>query len=122
MFANPTESQQSEADLLRSLGEPSIGDVRANTGYSLTSQVPRYLVLPASFASVPLDPDRCQAKIVDFGEAFLCGQQRQTRCPLVFRAPETVLATQWDMQADIWSLGCTVLRPECAITSTTTDR
>ncbi len=47
-------------------------------------------------------------KIVDFGEAFLHGQHRQIRCPLVFRAPEAILNTQRDLQADIWSLGCTV--------------
>lgn len=51
------------------------------------------------------DFESCQVKLVDFGEAFLVGQQRQIRCPLVFRAPETVLTSQWDLQADIWSLG-----------------
>ena len=49
-------------------------------------------------------------KLIDFGEAFLVGQQRQIRCPLVFQAPEAVLTSQWDLQADIWSLGCTVSR------------
>ncbi len=52
----------------------------------------------------------CQVKLVDFGEAFLLGQQRQIRCPLVFRAPEAVLTSHWDLRADIWSLGCTVSR------------
>ncbi len=56
------------------------------------------------------DPDTCHVKLVDFGEAFLPGQrQRQIRCPLVFRAPEAVLASQWDLQSDMWSLACTVL-------------
>ena len=52
-----------------------------------------------------------QVKLVDFGEAFLPGQQqRQIRCPLVSRAPEAVLTSHWDLRADIWSIGCTVSR------------
>jgi serine/threonine protein kinase len=30
------------------------------------------------------------------------------RCPLPFRAPEAVITGSWDIEADIWSLGCTV--------------
>ena len=56
-----------------------------------------------------LDFENCQVKLIDFEEAFLVGQQRQIRCPLVFRAPEAVLTSQWDLRADIWSLGCTAL-------------
>ena len=56
------------------------------------------------------DSKSYQVKLVDFGEAFLLGQQRQIYCPLVFRAPEAVLTSHWDMRADIWSLGCTVSR------------
>lgn len=84
----------------------------ASSGYSLTAQIPKYLVLPTSSPSMARDFESCQVKLVDFGEAFLVGQQRQIRCPLVFRAPEAVLTSQWDLQADIWSLGCTV----CCIT------
>lgn len=108
VFAN-TMSYQSDTDLLRSLSKPITSDVIASSGTSLTAQVPKYLVLPTSF-SVERDFGSCQVKLIDFGEAFLVGQQRQIRCPLVFRAPEAVLASQRDLQADIWSLGCTVRR------------
>jgi len=110
VFANTTTSYQSDTDLLGTLSKPKISDVVASSGYSLTAQVPKYLVLPTSSPSVVRDFKCCQVKLVDFGEAFLLGQQRQIRCPLVFRAPEAVLTSQWDLQADIWSLGCTVLR------------
>ena len=109
VFAD-TISHQSDADLLRSIGEPKTSDVIASSGYSLTAQVPKYLVLPASRPAAAQDSKSCQVKLVDFGEAFLVGQQqRQIRCPLVFRAPEVVLTSQWDLQIDIWSLACTVL-------------
>ncbi len=61
-----------------------------------------------SLPSSARDAGNCLVKIIDFGEACLHGQQRQIHCPLVFRAPEVVLTTQWDVRADIWSLGCTV--------------
>ena len=92
------------------MGEPEIGDITASYGYSLTAQVPKYLVLPASYSSVARGSKSYQVKLVDFGEAFLLGEQRQVRCPLVFQAPEAVLTSHWDQRADIWSLGCTVSR------------
>ncbi|MCJ1425254.1 hypothetical protein MMC29_003142 [Sticta canariensis] len=107
VFANTT-SHQSDTDILGSLGERKTIDIIASSGYSLTAQVPKYLVLPTSSPSMARESESCQVKLVDFGEAFLVGQQRQIRCPLVFRAPEAVLTSQWDLQADIWSLGCTI--------------
>ncbi|KAL8838478.1 MAG: hypothetical protein Q9176_005030 [Flavoplaca citrina] len=47
VFADTT-SHQSDAGLPRSIGEPKTSDVIASSGYSLTAQVPKYLVLPAS--------------------------------------------------------------------------
>lgn len=110
LFANTTTLCPSDTDLLGTLGKPKISDVVASSGYSLTAQVPKYLVLPTSSSSVARDLKSCQVKLVDFGEAFLLGQQRQNRCLLVFRAPEAVLSSHWDLRSDIWSLGCTVLR------------
>ncbi|KAL2044425.1 hypothetical protein N7G274_003130 [Stereocaulon virgatum] len=107
IFANTT-SYQSDTDLLKSLGEPQMSDVIPSSGHSLTAQVPKYLVLPTSPPFVARDFESCQVKLVDFGEAFSVGQQRQIRCPLVFRAPEAFLTSQWDLQVDIWSLGCTI--------------
>ena len=108
VFANKLTPHRSGTDRLRSLGTPTTSDVIVPSGCSLTPQLPQYLVVPASFPSFTRDPESCQVKIVDFGEAFLHGQQRKIRCPLVFRAPEAVLTSQWDLQADVWSLGCTV--------------
>ena len=103
-------SYQSDTDLLRSLDEPQMSDVVPSFGHSLTSQVPRYLVLPTSLPFVARDFENFQVKLIDFGEAFLVGQQRKIHCPLIFRPPEAILTSQWDLQIDIWSLGCTVSR------------
>lgn len=108
IFADMTTVPQSDTDLMTSIGKPETGDVMVTWGYSLTPQVPKYLVSPTSVPSPALDARSCLVKIVDFGEAFMGGQERRTRGPLVFRAPEAILTTQRDLQADIWSLGCTV--------------
>ena len=67
---------QSEKDLVKSLGKPNISDVKATSGYALTPQIPKYLVLPASFPSSVQKSESCHVKIIDFGQAFLHGQQR----------------------------------------------
>ncbi|MCJ1470982.1 hypothetical protein MMC07_009630, partial [Pseudocyphellaria aurata] len=108
LFANTTTSYQPDTDVLGTLGKPIISDVVASYGYSLTAQVPKYLVLPTSSPSMARDFKCCQVKLVDFGGAFLLGQQRQIRCPWVFRAPEAVFTSRRDLRADIWSLGCTI--------------
>ncbi len=108
LSANTETSHQSDTDLMMYLGKPRCGDVLASPGCSLTSRIPKYLVTPTSLPSSARDAGSCLVKIIDFGGASSHGQQRQIHCPLVFRAPEAVLTGQWDSQADIWSLGCTV--------------
>lgn len=101
-------SHRSDTDLLKCLGKPSTSDVIAISGHALTPRIPRYLVLPSSLPSLAKGSKSCHIKVVDFGEAIMDGERRRIHCPLVFRAPEAVITSQWGMQADIWSLGCTV--------------
>lgn len=108
VFANKTQCDLSDTELIRSLGKPRTEDVMATQGFSLTPQVPRYLVCPTSLPSPARDIGSAFVKIVDFGEAFLDVQQSNIHCPLVFRAPEAVFTTQQDLRADVWSLACTV--------------
>jgi len=101
-----------DPELMKSFGKPQTGDVMATYGSSLTPQVPRYLVWPTSLPSASQDAQKnTRIKIVDFGEAFLRGPESNIHCPLIFRAPEAVFTAQQDLQADIWSLGCTVRAP-----------
>ncbi|KAL9102567.1 MAG: hypothetical protein Q9163_002285 [Psora crenata] len=108
VFANTTQRNLSDTELITSLKKPRTGDVMAAYGFPLTPQVPRYLVCPTSLPSPVRDAGHTLVKIVDFGEAFLHGQQRNIHCPLVFRAPEAIFTSRQDLRADIWSLGCTI--------------
>lgn len=89
------------------MGKPDTGDVTATYGLSL-SQHPNYLVHQSSIPFSPQYARDCHIKLIDFGQASLNGKQREVHCPLVFRAPETFFEPEWDSQADVWSLGCTV--------------
>lgn len=111
VFANNEMTHKSDTDLLSYLGKPDISDVVATSGHALTPRIPRYLVSPSALPSLAKNSQSCSIKVIDFGEASMNGEQRRVRCPLVFRAPEAVLTSQCDTQADIWSLGCTVLHP-----------
>ncbi|OAL36486.1 hypothetical protein AYO20_04102 [Fonsecaea nubica] len=51
------------------------------------------------------------ARLINFEQAFLQTDQpplAKVRTPLVFRVPETLLDTTWDLRIDIGSLGCTI--------------
>ena len=92
------------------MGAPVTAEARAPYGKGLGNHVPRYLVLPSPLPQ-PKSLDDYMVKMVDFGSSFFSEHQPSTagmRCPLPFRAPEAVVTRQWDKEADIWSLGCTV--------------
>ncbi|SMQ55151.1 unnamed protein product [Zymoseptoria tritici ST99CH_3D7] len=77
---------------------------------SYTASLPKYMVRPISLPLKPVLSKPCTFKVIDFGSSFESGLEPapKMRCPLPFRAPEAVLTRQWDKQADIWSLGCTI--------------
>ncbi|KAI9705838.1 MAG: hypothetical protein M1836_005244 [Candelina mexicana] len=108
-FANPLNSHQSDAEVIKSLGTPRRADVDAKYGFPLTPSIPSYIVEPTSFPNLMLTPGSCQIKLVDFGAAVSQSEKpRGTCCCMDFRAPEDVLKDQKDVRSDIWSLGCTV--------------
>jgi len=101
-----TTSKRLVDEVFRSMGAPVTAEVR---GTALCSHLPHYLVLPSALPLSPGLSNNCKVKIIDFGSAFLSGEPSpKMRCPLPFRAPEAVITGSWDVEADIWSLGCTV--------------
>jgi serine/threonine protein kinase len=99
-------SKRSAEEVLRSMDSPVTAEIRGN---ALGSHLPQYLVLLSTLPVSPGLPENCTAKIINFGSAFLSGDPSpRLRCPLPFRAPEAVITGSWDVQADMWSLGCTV--------------
>ena len=110
MYLDPTVLDKSAEDIVASMGAPVTAEVRVSYGKGLGNHVPRYLVLPSPLPQ-PKSLEDCKVKLVDFGSSFFSGHQSSTagmRCPLPFRAPEAVITRQWNKEADIWSLGCTV--------------
>jgi serine/threonine protein kinase len=110
VFATTQMSQKNDDDLLIEMNKPETGNVHAEPGHSLTPHLPRYLVSATSLPIPLMELDTFHVKLVDLGQAFLHGQMREIRCPLVFRAPEVILSDLWGPEVDIWSLGCTVSR------------
>ena len=108
VFANTTQRDLSDTDLIKTLGKPRTADVMATYGASLTPRIPRYLVCPTSLPSPPRDVGDTLVKIVDFGEASMQRQRSYIPSPLVFRAPETIFASEKNLQTDVWSLASTV--------------
>lgn len=64
---------------------------------------------PAIFP-IPAVDGEVHARLIDFEQSFLYTDEvlAKVRAPLVFRAPETLLDSKWDLRIDIWSLACTI--------------
>ncbi len=64
---------------------------------------------PATFP-IPAVDGKVHARLIDFEQAFLRTDQSlaKVRTPLIFRAPETLLDSTWDLRMDIWTLACTI--------------
>ncbi|KAL1582020.1 hypothetical protein WHR41_09422 [Cladosporium halotolerans] len=107
---NPAILGKSAEEIVASMDAPATADVRASDGERLTNHLPQYLVLPSAIPQ-PKSLTDCKVKVIDLGSAFLSDHHPSTmrmRCPLPYRAPEAVITSQWDKEADIWSLGCTI--------------
>jgi serine/threonine-protein kinase SRPK3 len=108
-------SNKSTEEELRSMDSPVTVEVRGN---GIGKHKPQYLVLPSTLPLSPRMLDNCKVKIVDFGSAFLSGvASPRMRCPPPFRAPEAVITGSWDVEADVWSLGCTVREQAVRVSS-----
>ena len=106
VLADRTISKRPAGEIIQLMGAPVTAEVR---GTALGRYMPQYLVLPSTLPLSPELSNNCKVKIIDFGSALLSGDPSpKMRFPLPFRAPEAVITGSWDVEADIWSLGCTV--------------
>jgi serine/threonine-protein kinase SRPK3 len=103
------EGQFSDPGSLKNLRTPVLADINARPGCQITKSFPRQIVEPATFPILTVDR-QVHARLIDFEQAFLHTDQSlaKVRTPLIFRAPETLLDSKWDLQMDIWSLACTI--------------
>jgi serine/threonine-protein kinase SRPK3 len=103
------DGQFSDLGSLKDLESPVQVDINGQPGYQVTKRFPRHIVEPATFPMPAVD-GQVHARLIDFEQAFLHTDQSlaKLRTPLIFRAPETLLDSKWDLRMDIWSLACTI--------------
>ena len=90
--------------------KPSVlADINARLGCQLSKSLPRHIAESITFP-IPTVDGQIHARLIDFEQGFLHTDQplAKVRAPMIFRAPETLLDSKWDLQMDIWSLACTI--------------
>lgn len=94
---------------MKYLKPPVLADINARLDCQLSKSLPRHIVEPITFP-IPTVDGQVHARLIDFEQAFLHTDQplAKVRAPMIFRAPETLLDSKWDLQMDIWSLACTI--------------
>ncbi|KAJ9636650.1 hypothetical protein H2204_005250 [Knufia peltigerae] len=109
ILVSQREAQYSDPIILNNLGPPVLVNIDARPGCQITKSFPRHIVEPATLP-IPVVTGQVHAKLIDFEQAFLCNGHSlaKVRTPLIFRAPETLLDSTWDLRMDIWSLACTI--------------
>ena len=63
-------------------------------------------------------PKRSAIKLIDFGSS--CRDKKTVYTYIqsrYYRAPEVILGTRYDVAIDMWSLGCTLVRPHADLTN-----
>ncbi|KAI4716975.1 kinase-like protein [Aureobasidium sp. EXF-10727] len=109
VFAVPQLAHLSENMLFENYGHPRTGPVNRADGSPLEPGVPEYLVWPARFPIPDLALEKHPIKLIDFGESFfLHGKPKTLHTPIAVRAPELLFEDEYDLRADLWTLGCTM--------------
>ncbi|CAD0111742.1 unnamed protein product, partial [Aureobasidium uvarum] len=110
-FAVPQLRHLPEDELFEKYGHPRTGAVSRADGSPIESGVPEYLVWPARFPMRDLALEELSIKLIDFGESFFPHDKPKTlHTPIAVRAPEILFEDEYDLRADLWTLGCTVGR------------
>lgn len=74
--------------------------------WSVLEETPSCM-LPLTSCGLPLNPHRCEVKVIDLGSScFITDQLSSYVQSRSYRAPEVILGLPYDHKVDIWSLGC----------------
>lgn len=103
------DGQFSDPDFTNKLGLPIQADINTEPGRQITKSFPRHIVEPVAVPAPAVD-GAVHARLIDFEQSFLQSDKSlaRVRTPLIYRAPETLLDSKWDLRIDIWSLACTI--------------
>ncbi|KAL9104161.1 MAG: hypothetical protein Q9163_000860 [Psora crenata] len=109
VFRTSYLSKASKEELFEWTGPLRTDEVVRLDGKPLEDSLPKQLVEPASWAGwgwAEYDED---IRIIDFGEAFLQGEEPETLAqPRCLRAPETIFTNSFDYRLDLWRAGIVV--------------
>ncbi|KAJ9223810.1 hypothetical protein DTO169C6_3924 [Paecilomyces variotii] len=98
-------SHIAKEELFKTIGMPESEELARLDGKPLDKSLPKYLVKAAEWVDW-VDEDEEDIRILDFGEAFLQGNEPgKLAQPGQLRAPETIFTEYFDYRVDLWRAG-----------------
>lgn len=95
-------------ELFAVLGSPEVEELARLDGKPLDNSLPKQLVKSAEWETW-VDEDEEDIRILDFGEAFLQGNEPKVLAqPGQLRVPELIFTDCFDYRVDLWRAGCMV--------------
>jgi hypothetical protein len=87
-------------------------------GCPLGPGLPKQLVKAATWEKW-IEEDEENIRLIDFGEAFVCGNAPSRLAqPSGLEVPETIFTANFDYRVDLWRIGCTVQLTNLNFTNT----
>jgi hypothetical protein len=107
-FTSHRLTRSSATEILRLTGTPEYEALVRLDGSPLGPGLPKQLVKAATWDDWT-EEDEEDIRLIDFGEAFVCGNlPSKLAQPNGLEAPETIFTSTFDYRVDLWRIGCTV--------------
>ncbi|GLB05372.1 hypothetical protein AtubIFM57258_000652 [Aspergillus tubingensis] len=101
-------SHATKEELFAVLGSPEVEELARLDGKPLDNSLPKQLVRSAEWETW-VDEDEENIRILDFGEAFLQGNEPKVLAqPGQLRVPELIFTDSFDYHVDLWRAGCMI--------------
>ncbi|PWY80089.1 kinase-like protein [Aspergillus eucalypticola CBS 122712] len=107
-FSCTNFSHASKEELFAVIGSPEVEELARLDGKPLDNSLPKQLVKSAEWETW-VDEDEEDIRILDFGEAFLRGNEPKVLAqPGQLRVPELIFTDCFDYRVDLWRAGCMI--------------
>ncbi|RAK92428.1 kinase-like protein [Aspergillus costaricaensis CBS 115574] len=107
-FSCSNLSNATKDELFEVLGLPEVEDLVRLDGQPLGNGLPKHIVKVADWENW-VDEDEEDIRILDFGEAFLQGNEPKVLAqPGQLRVPELIFTDCFDYRVDLWRAGCMI--------------
>ncbi|RAH52858.1 kinase-like protein [Aspergillus piperis CBS 112811] len=107
-FSCSSLSHATKAELFEVLGLPEVEDLVRLDGQPLGNGLPKHIVKAADWENW-VDEDEEDIRILDFGEAFIQGNEPKVLAqPGQLRVPELIFTNCFDYRVDLWRAGCMI--------------